>query len=492
MKECFCWKHSVFSALVKLMQFDIDTDFIILLFFVHFKVIFFGYCIFCYFEEERGQDPVNEQENKRLYSEEESTYHYSYSDAHYEPADSTTVPPRYYTPREKTIRERRKHKVSSHLAAGIISAVLISSTLGGIFGAWLTGTGLSRRLEELESSFEAQQEAWLQQNNEEADKGYQTVSSYSGISPSGIYEMATGQVVGIRTEVTVTNFFGMTSSGAVSGTGFIISEDGYILTNFHVVEEAYERNIDIQVISYDGTSYTATIVGVEAVNDIAVLKIDAENLRAAMLADSDSLKVGDTVYAVGNPLGELEFSMSTGHVSALDRVISTQESESINMFQIDAAVNEGNSGGPVYNTDGKVIGIVTAKYSDSGVEGLGFAIPINDVVPIAEDLITKGYVTGKAFLGITVDYRYNSVYSQYYDMPLGAYVAEVTHGSAAEKAGLKAGDIITAIGEYQVESYNDLKTVIRYFSAFETSELIVYRAGKELHLAITFDEEKPA
>ena len=244
-------------------------------------------------------------------------------------------------------------------------------------------------------------------------------------------------------------------------------------------------------MTYDGTAYNATIVGTEASNDVAVLKIDAEGLSAARFGNSDVIRVGDTVYAVGNPLGELEFSMSTGHVSAKDRVITTQENESINMFQIDAAVNEGNSGGPVYDAGGSVIGIVTAKYSDTGVEGLGFAIPINDVKSIADDLINKGYVTGKAFMGVSVETRYNAMYSQYYGMPLGAYVAEVTAGSAAETAGLQKGDIITAIGEYAVEDYSDLKTALRHFSAFDTTELTVYRAGEELHLSIVFDEEKP-
>ena len=197
------------------------------------------------------------------------------------------------------------------------------------------------------------------------------------------------------------------------------------------------------------------------------------------------------VYAVGNPLGELEFSMSTGYVSALDRVINTQESESINMFQIDAAVNEGNSGGPLYSADGSVVGIVTAKYSSSGVEGLGFAIPINDAKSIADDLITKGYVTGKAYMGVSLDNRYNSMYSQYYGMPLGAYVSDVTPGSAAAKAGVQVGDIITAVGEYTVSAYDELKIALRHFSAFESTDLTVFRGGSEMKLPITFDEATP-
>ena len=425
----------------------------------------------------------------------------NYTDAHYESADESTVPPRYYTPPEKPQKEEKRRaqkKASGGRAAGIVCAVLAAALLGGFCGAAFTGSRLNTRIEAVETKLTereaAEQQAMLEAEEVKADTGVGTsdeVLFSDVVSPADIYEMATKQVVGIRTEITMTNFFGMTSSGAVSGSGFIISDDGYVLTNYHVVNEADKGKLDVQVLTYDGTAYNATIVGTEASNDVAVLKIDAEGLSAASFGNSDVIRVGDTVYAVGNPLGELEFSMSTGHVSAKDRVITTQENESINMFQIDAAVNEGNSGGPVYDAGGSVIGIVTAKYSDTGVEGLGFAIPINDVKSIADDLINKGYVTGKAFMGVSVETRYNAMYSQYYGMPLGAYVAEVTAGSAAETAGLQKGDIITAIGEYAVEDYSDLKTALRHFSAFDTTELTVYRAGEELHLSIVFDEEKP-
>lgn len=425
----------------------------------------------------------------------------NYTDAHYESADESTVPPRYYTPPEKPQKEEKRRaqkKASGGRAAGIVCAVLAAALLGGFCGAAFTGSRLNTRIEAVETKLAereaAEQQAMLEAEEVKADTGGGTsdeVLFSDVVSPADIYEMATKQVVGIRTEITMTNFFGMTSSGAVSGSGFIISDDGYVLTNYHVVKEADKGKLDVQVLTYDGTAYNATIVGTEASNDVAVLKIDAEGLSAARFGNSDVIRVGDTVYAVGNPLGELEFSMSTGHVSAKDRVITTQENESINMFQIDAAVNEGNSGGPVYDAGGSVIGIVTAKYSDTGVEGLGFAIPINDVKSIADDLINKGYVTGKAFMGVSVETRYNAMYSQYYGMPLGAYVAEVTAGSAAETAGLQKGDIITAIGEYAVEDYSDLKTALRHFSAFDTTELTVYRAGEELHLSIVFDEEKP-
>ena len=313
----------------------------------------------------------------------------------------------------------------------------------------------------------------------------------AALTASAIYAQACSQVVGVTTEVTYTNFFGMNSSSAVSGTGFIVSEDGYILTNYHVIELAAQNDKDVNVILYDGTRYTASIVGYEKYNDVAVLKIDATGLKPVSFGNSDSLSVGDLVYAVGNPLGELDFSMSTGHVSALDRAITSDESGvAINMFQIDAAVNSGNSGGPVYNAAGEVVGIVTAKYASTGVEGLGFAIPINDAVKIASDLITKGYVTGKAYMGVQIDQRYNSLYSQYYNMPLGAYVYSVEDGSCAEKAGLLAKDIITRLGDQDITGYTDLTSALHGFSAGDTTSMTVYRGGEEVTLTITFDEAK--
>ena len=284
------------------------------------------------------------------------------------------------------------------------------------------------------------------------------------MAASSIYDLACQQVVGISSEITYSNFFGMTSSAAVSGSGFIASSDGYIITNYHVIQNAYEGNFDINVMTHDGTKYIATVVGTEQDNDIAVLKIDAEGLNPVTFGDSDELAVGDTVYAVGNPLGELEFSMSTGHVSAKDRAITTEESTTpINVFQIDAAVNSGNSGGPVYNDQGQVVGVVNAKYSATGVEGIGFAIPAND----------------------------SSMYSQYYDMPVGAYVGGVTSGSCADKAGIEKGDIITKIDGEEITSYTDLKNAVSNHSAGDTVEVELYRAGESRTVSLTFDEKGP-
>ena len=453
----------------------------------------------------------NEQKNENTNPEQQSSggysgdtdrvngeYHYKngytqkiYSDAHYVPENENTVPPRYYTPPEKPVKAPKEKKPHGKWVKALCLC-LVCALLGGLCGAGIMAGSMNSRIVAVEQMLE-------EQTKETLSIGSQTSSTPAPVSTTtaakpiaAIYDQACNEVVGITTEVTYTNFFGQTSSSAVSGSGFIVSPDGYILTNYHVIEYAYKGNYAITVMLHDGTRYEASIVGVEDCNDIAVLKIDASGLDPVTFGDSDKLSVGDDVYAVGNPLGELEFSMTTGHVSALDRLITTEDgSEAINMFQIDAAVNSGNSGGPVYNANGEVVGIVTAKYSDTGVEGLGFAIPINDAAKIANDLITKGYVTGKAYMGVSIDERYNSMYSQYYNMPIGAFVKSVESGSCAESAGIQAGDIITRLGDVEITGYSDLKQAIKQYSAGDSAELELYRAGESRTLTVTFDEAVP-
>ena len=416
-----------------------------------------------------------------------------YADAHYAPADESTVPPRYYTPPRRPSKvspEKKPRKKGLFLKVACLC--LVCALLGSVGGAALVGRSFSQRIAALEEAQENRPSVVLGTDSGSTKK-VSSAESDSGKPLAQLYEQACQQVVGITTEVTVQNFFGQTSTSAVSGSGFIISEDGYILTNYHVIEYADKGDNEATVILHDGTRYEATIVGTEESNDIAVLKIDATGLSPVTLGNSDEIRVGDEVHPVGNPLGELEFSMTNGHVSALNRVINTENGgDAINMFQIDAAVNPGNSGGPVYNAEGAVVGVVTAKYSSTGIEGLGFAIPINDAVHIAEDLITKGYVTGKAYLGVSVETQYNAMYAQYYNMPLGAYIAGVEKGSCAEKAGLQTGDIITRVGDTTVESYNDLKQAMKAYSAGDSAELEVYRADKSMTVTVVFDEAKPS
>ena len=320
-----------------------------------------------------------------------------------------------------------------------------------------------------------------------------TAASGDTLTGEDIYALGCKQVVGIKTSYTTTNAFGQTSSSAVTGSGFIISKDGYILTNYHVIEYALAYDYDLQVIFFDGTSYDTEIIGYDKDNDIAVVKVDATGLDAVSFGTS--LYVGETVYAIGNPLGELTYSMTSGIVSALDRVISTDESTAINMFQFDAAVNPGNSGGPVYNSRGQVIGIATAKYStgasaSTNIEGIGFAIPISDAVDIASELVENGYVSGKAYLGITVQDVTDSV-AQYFNMPKGAYIYSVTSGSCAELSGLKVGDVITAIDSSTVDSVEALKTILKQRSAGETVVITIYRSGSYQDITVVLDENVP-
>ncbi len=430
-----------------------------------------------------------------------------YADAHYEPEGDTPTPPRYYTPPERTERPKREKPVRQRpkrfLSLGrVICLCLVCALLGGCLGAGISIWATNSRFEALEQAME--ENARLSAENSEAISSAMTnvggsqsslatpVASGSGsLSPAQIYELACSQVVGITISYTTSSYFYGSQTGIISGSGIILSEDGYIVTNYHVVETAAESRLPITVVLYDGSEYEATIVGVEDVNDLAVLKIEASGLSAASFGNSDELQVGDEIYVVGNPLGELEFSMSTGHVSALDRVISTEEADAISMFQLDAAVNPGNSGGPVYNSRGQVVGIVTAKYSDTDVEGLGFAIPSNDSLRITEDLVTMGYVTGKAFMGIWTDENYNAMAARYYNMPLGAYVAKVAPDSAAGKIGLEAGDIITALDGHTVESSSELRTLLRQYSAGDSAEITFYRAGESRTARIVFDERTP-
>ncbi len=441
--------------------------------------------------------PVNGEQTDRVNGE----YHYKngytqriYSDAHYVRADESTTPPRYYVPPERTTREPRRVQPRGGVSLGaVIACCLICALLGGIGGGALMTGYMNRRFTAIEQSItELEKQPQLRESTQGSVPAASTAYSGGTLAPGDLYDMACEQVVGVSTEVTYTNFFGMRSSAAVSGSGFIITPNGYIMTNYHVIEDAYKAGLTVNVIVRDGTRYKAEIVGVEPDNDVAVLKIEADGLNAVTLGNSDAMRVGDAVYAVGNPLGELDFSMTTGHVSAKDRrIVTDRNGGAIAMFQFDAAINSGNSGGPVYNARGEVVGIATAKPASYGVEGIGFAIPVNDATRIAKDLVTNGYVTGKAWLGVTVNNKYNDMYAQYYGWPVGAYVDSVYKDSCAARAGIEVGDIITSLDGEQIKSYDDLRSAIKRHAAGETVEIELYRAEESRTVTVTFDEETP-
>ena len=305
------------------------------------------------------------------------------------------------------------------------------------------------------------------------------------MTPADVYNAYADSVVAIANEGTTTNIFGQVSATASSGSGFILSEDGYIVTNYHVIEGAEKLTVKL----HSGDEYEATVVGYDSTNDVALIKIDATGLTPVSIGDSDALQVGETVCAIGNPLGELTNTLTTGAVSALDREVNT-DGTPINMLQTDCAINAGNSGGPLFDMNGNVIGITTAKYSGSTVESIGFAIPINDVMKIVADLQAYGYVTGKPFMGITV-IDMDSQAAQMYNLPTGAFVYSVTEGSCAQTAGLQEQDIITAVGDYEVSTKTDLMAALKNFAAGDTTTLTVFRGGQTLTLTITFDEKQP-
>ena len=303
------------------------------------------------------------------------------------------------------------------------------------------------------------------------------------LSASQIYADNLNSVVTIQTEVVQSNFF-QQIVGSATGSGFFISEDGYVLTNYHVVEGGRKITVTLS----NGKSYETRLVGYEEENDIAVLKIDSEDtFKPTILGDSDKMIVGEDVVAIGNPLGELTFSITKGIVSAIDRQIQVDAYNTINMFQVDCAVNQGNSGGPIFNMYGEVVGVVSAKYASETIEGLGFCIPINDVQNIVSDLIEYGQVMNKAYMGIQVADLSEDMIS-YYNMVKGAYVSTVDEGSCAEKSGLKIGDIIVEFNGKKVTCVSDLLAAKREFKAGETTEFKVWRSGEYLDLTITFDE----
>lgn len=419
-----------------------------------------------------------------------------YRDASVESAREAAQLPRCYTPPQKEEREKkeksdRKDPTRTGWFARAVCMCLVCAVLGGAVGSGLTVAMLSRQDGETASHQPLGRQdgdpADIRSDDEQPNTVSHTAVSDAEPDLAALYDMACRQVVGITTEVTRQNFWGVMSSSAVIGSGFVLSSDGYILTNYHVIEAADLHSYDVKVISHDGTAYSAAIVGIRPDNDIAVLQIEAEGLTPAQIGNSDLIRVGDAVHAVGNPMGELEFTMTNGAVSALDRVVTTSESIApINMFQIDAAVNSGNSGGPVYNDDGEVIGVVTAKYSKSGVEGLGFAIPINDAVAIANDLIAHEDA-GKAYLGVYPK-TMSAAAALYYNTVSGAYVSYVEAGSAADTAGILPGDVICRLDSIEITSAETLQTALRGFHAGDEVEITVYR-GEEFTLTVTLDEQ---
>ncbi len=292
-----------------------------------------------------------------------------------------------------------------------------------------------------------------------------------GLTPGQVHAQNKNSVVGIANQGVTTNIFGQVTETASSGTGFIISADGYIVTNHHVIEGAKT----LTVITNNEEEYPATVVGYDESNDFALIKIEVTGLTPVKIGSSDDLIVGDQVVAIGNPLGEMTNSLTVGYISVKDRDV-TIDNTIINMLQTDTAINPGNSGGPLFNMKGEVIGITTAKYSGEAVESIGFAIPIDDVAQMIAELLEDGYISAP-YMGIQITAQTDGI---------GAYVYSVEANSPAAKAGLRQGDIIVGLGDYEVSSISTLDKALRNFEPNDTTTIQVYRNRKVLELTITF------
>ena len=316
-------------------------------------------------------------------------------------------------------------------------------------------------------------------------------SSGSSLTTEQVADLVSPSVVVITTEQVVYSqwsWYGQNQVESGAGSGVIISSDGYILTCAHVVDGASTITVTI-----GDKDYTATLVGEDTTSDIAVIKIDADGLTPATVGNSDSLKVGQSVMAVGNPLGELGGTVTGGMISALNRSVTIQGSSSVNtmsLIQMDASVSPGNSGGGLFNMNGELVGIVNAKSSSSDAEGLGFAIPINDAIKVAQELLENGYVTGRPYLGITyLAVTDAQTAAQLGVNAYGVYVVEVVKGGPAEKAGLQAGDRIVSVDGTEIASKDDLGTLMQKHAAGDTLSITIARDGQMQTVNVTLGEK---
>lgn len=381
---------------------------------------------------------------------------------------------RGYNPRpEKPTKEKRKGTGIAIVAICTVIS-LAAGLLGGFAGTYLAGdkaTGTGNVV--LYSG--------VTLKDSEGDDIKET------LSVGEVADVAKDSIVEITTEAVVTGSFMMQYVSEGAGSGVIISKDGYIVTNNHVIDGA----TSISVRTTDGKSYEATLVGTDAQTDLAVIKIEAENLTAAVFGEFEKCDIGDTVVAIGNPLGQLGGTVTGGIISALDREI-TIDGNIMTLIQTDTAINPGNSGGGLFNTSGQLIGIVNAKSSGEDVEGLGFAIPVTVAQPVISDLIEHGYVTGRVETGITVLEISDYQTAMYYRVSqAGLYVYSVSKNSKAESSGFKSGDLIKKVNGLEISTEEEYNKILKDHNVGDILTLTVSRQGREITLELELYEYKP-
>lgn len=388
----------------------------------------------------------------------------------YAPGPDRAPAPAPESPKKRGFFHRTAVKVTA-----LILACAVAGGLAGWGGAAIAGSSTSRT-------------AIQQSSRQPVSVQGKNVDGQTKMEPAEVYASVVNSAVSINCSATSTNIFGQQTQTASSGSGFIITEDGYVVTNYHVVSGASS----VEVTLYNGDTYDATVIGGDSDYDVAVLKINASGLQPVTLGESADVNVGDTVLAIGNPLGELTFSMSQGIVSSCGRAINV-DGTPFNMIQVDCSINPGNSGGPLVNLYGEVVGIVSAKYStysSTTVEGLGFAIPISGVRSIITDIMENGAVTDKAYMAITAGTMNEQMAAQFnIDVTEGVFVYSVVEGGAGDKAGLRLGDVITKMNDKTLTSRQDLSAAMKGYRAGDTVTLTVYRGGQYIEVELTFDTQ---
>lgn len=398
-----------------------------------------------------------------------------YTQPQYNPYSSQNY---YQQPQKVSPKKDKKGVSKGFVAVMLILCILLSSSIG-FFGAMAF---MKMKAKDAEISTNGA----MIVNKVEIDE--ETAQTLSDKPTSQITDEVADTVVEITTEIMSTNqFYGQyISQGA--GSGVIISSDGYIVTNNHVIDGASSITVTLR----DESTYKATLVGTDSIVDVALLKIEASDLKAANFGDSDKLKVGDKAVAIGNPLGQLGGTVTDGIISALDRDVVIDE-ETMNLLQTDTAINPGNSGGGLFDGQGALVGVVVAKSSGEEIEGLGFAIPINDVIEILDDLKEYGYVRGRVSAGMQLIDLTNSMYSMYYydNTQGGCYVYSVEIDSAAYNAGIQQGDRIVSVDGKKIESTSDVEAILDDKSVGDTVEIEIERSGRTATVQIKLQEYIP-
>ena len=385
----------------------------------------------------------------------------------------------YYTQTPLEPQPPKKGNTGARITALVLSCALVGGAMG--FGGSALQNHLAAKDKDMDEE-STQASVVYEGSRESSIINIAQIDTNKQMTPAEVYAQNVNSTVGIRTSIT-TNYWGYQTQSAAAGSGFILSADGYVLTNYHVVE----NSDSITVSLYNGEEYDATLVGCDQSNDIAVLKIDVEGLTPAVLGDSDNLNVGDQVVAIGNPLGELTFSLTTGAVSALNREVTLSSNVTMDLIQTDCAINSGNSGGALVNEYGQVIGINSSKIASTDYEGMAFSVPSVTAKEVYDEIVANGYVTNRPKLGITYSPASSSqMYSMIVslkELPAGSLIVQsVQSDSSLASQDVKQGDLITKVNGKDLDSADDLPDLIDKSAVGDTLTLTICRIDSNYNI----------